>query len=99
MVLGGLGALLGRSRGGLGRSCGDLGSAFGAVNFLIDFLIDFGRQKGVQREAFREPKATKIGAETTPNLRRFSTAKKLVFKSLLEPSWADLGAFWRPSWL
>ena len=98
MVLGGLGALLGGSWGGLGRSCGDLGSAFGAVKFLIDFLIDFGRQKGAQRGAFREPKSTKIGPKTSPNFRRFSRAKKLLFKSLLEPSWADLGAFWRPSW-
>ena len=97
-VLGGLGALWGGSWGGLGRSCGDLGSAFGAVKFLIDFLIDFGRQKGAQREAFGEPKSSKIGAKTSPNLRRFSTPKKFVFKSLLEPSWADLGTFWVPSW-
>ena len=97
-VLGGLGALLGGSWGGLGWSCGDLKTTFGAVNFLIVFLIDFGRQKGAQREAFREPKSTKIGPKTSPNLRRFSKAKKLVFNSLLEPSWADLGTFWRPSW-
>ena len=56
MVLGGLGALLGRSWEGLGRSCGDLKATLGAVKFLIVFLIDFGRQKGAQREAFWEPK-------------------------------------------
>ena len=56
VVLGGLGALLGGSWGGLGRSCGDLEATFGAVQFLIVFLIDFGRPKGAQREAFWEPK-------------------------------------------
>ena len=55
-VLGGLGALLGGSWGGLGRSWGDLGATLRAVQFLIVFLIDFGRQKGGQREAFGEPK-------------------------------------------
>ena len=59
MVLGGLGALLGGSWGGLGRSCGDLKATLGAVKFLIVFLIDFGRQKGAQREAFWEPKRSK----------------------------------------
>ena len=39
-----------------------------------------------------------MAPKTNQNLRRFSRAKKLLFKSLLEPSWADLGAFWRPSW-
>ena len=47
---------------------------------------------------FGRPKSTKMEPKTSPNLRRFSRAKKLLFKSLLEPSWADLGAFWRPSW-
>ena len=98
MVLGGLGALLGGSWGGLGRSCGDLKATLGAVKFLIVFLIDFGRQKGAQRGAFWEPKSTKIGHKTGPNLRRFSRANKLLSKSVLEPSWADLGAFWTPSW-
>ena len=47
---------------------------------------------------FGRPKSTKIASKTSQNLRRFSRAKKLRFKSLLEPSWADLGAFWVPSW-
>ena len=62
-ILGGLGGLLGSSWvvlgwscGGLGRSCGDLKATLRAVQFLIVFLIDFGRQKGAQREAFGEPK-------------------------------------------
>ena len=55
-VLGGLGTLLGGSWGGLGRSCGDLKATLGAFKFLIVFLMDFGRQKGAQREAFGEPK-------------------------------------------
>ena len=56
VVLGGLGALLWGSWGGLGRSCGDLKPTLGAVNFLMILLIDFGRQKGAQSEAFWEPK-------------------------------------------
>ena len=56
VVLGGLGALLGGSWGGLGRSCGDLGATCRAVQFSNVVLIDFGRQKGAQREAFWEPK-------------------------------------------
>ena len=60
-VLGALRALLGGSWGGLGRSWvgrswGDFGATCGAVQFSIDLLIDFGRQKGAQREAFGEPK-------------------------------------------
>ena len=58
-LLGGLGGVLGRSWGvlgrswgGLGRSWGGLGATFSAVRFPIVFLIDFGRQKGAQREAF-----------------------------------------------
>ena len=55
---GGLGGVRGASWEGLGRSWGDLGATFGAVRFRIDFLIDFGREKGAQREAFGEPKWT-----------------------------------------
>ena len=33
----------------------------------------------------------KMAPKTNQNLRRFSKAKKLLFKSVLEPSWADLG--------
>ena len=55
-VLGGLGALLGASWGGLRRSWDDLGATLRALQFRIDFLIDFGRPKGSQREAFWDPK-------------------------------------------
>ena len=79
MVLGGLGALLGGSWGGLGRSCGDLGSAFGAVKFLIDFLIDFGRQKGAQREAFWHQNGAKIDAKTRSKLK----SEKVAFQNRL----------------
>ena len=55
-VLGLSGRVWGASWEGLGRSWGDLGVTFKAVRFRIDFLIDFERQKGAQREAFAEPK-------------------------------------------
>ena len=50
------------------------------------------------RGAFGRPKSTKIGPKTSQNLRRFSRSKKLLFKSVLGPSWAAPGAFWRPPW-
>ena len=50
------GGVRGASWEGLGRSWGDLGATFKAVQFRIDFLIDFERQKGAQRDAFWEPK-------------------------------------------
>jgi hypothetical protein len=49
-------------------------------------------------EGFGDQNRPKSDPKTGPNLRRFSSPKKLLFQSLLEPSWADLGAFWRPSW-
>ena len=62
--LGGSWELLGRSWGGLGRSWGDLAVTFRAVQFSIDFLTDFGRQTGAKREAFWEPKWSKIASKT-----------------------------------
>ena len=50
-----LGAILGR----LGAKWGGLGATFGALRFLIIFLSDLGSNKGVQREAFGEPKRSK----------------------------------------
>ena len=42
---------------------------------------------------FWDPKSTKLGPQTDPKLRRFSRPKKLLFKSFLGTSWADLGHF------
>ena len=58
-VLGLSGRVRGASWEGLERSWGDLGATFGAVRFRIDFLIDFERQNGAQREAFGETKWSK----------------------------------------
>ena len=93
---GGLWALLGRSWGGLRRSWDDLGATLRAVHFPIYFLIDFGREKGAQREAKGRPKSSKIGPKTSPNLRRFSKGKKSLFKTVLEASWVDLGTLGPP---
>ena len=95
--------LLGRSWGGswslLGRLGGDPKQHKNNTPKKTDFEPNMGPTVLVFWPPKEDPKSTKIGPETSQNLRRFSTAKKLVFKSLLEPSWADLGAFWRPSWL
>ena len=91
MVLGGLGALLGGSWGGLGRSRGDLGATFGAIQFSIIFLHDFGRQKGAKREAFWEPRWVK-------NRSKNGVENEDEKKTLLGASWVDLGSFWGSSW-
>ena len=51
---------LGASWGDLGAKLGGLGATFGALGFLMIFLSDFGSKKGTQREAFWEPKRSKI---------------------------------------
>ena len=88
-VLGLSGEVRGASWEGLGRSWGDLGATFRAAQFRIDFLIDFGRQKGAQREAFWEPKwyqnRTKIEVESEDEK-----------KTLLKASWIDFGTFCKP---
>ena len=99
---------LGASLGALGGVWGPLGRLLGhlrgdpnvtkitcpkKINFQTlkcRILLGNGVQLGT-------PKSTKIGPKTSQNLSRFSRAKKLLFKSLLEPSWADLEAFGRPS--
>ena len=93
-MLGPLGRLLGRLRG----DRGDQNETKITCQKKIDFQTPKRRILLQHGGRFGRPKSTKIGAKTNPNLRRFLTAKKLLFKSLLEPSWADLGAFWRPSW-
>ena len=64
VVLGGSWELLGRSWGGLGGSWGDLAVTFRAVQFSIHFFTDFGRPRGAKREAFWEPKWSKIHLES-----------------------------------
>ena len=51
-----LGAILGR----LGAKLGGLGATFGSLRFLIIFWNDLESKKGAQREAFWEPKRSKI---------------------------------------
>ena len=111
-VLGLLGCLLGRlgvSLGTLGGVLGPLGRLLGRlrgdqnvtkitcpkkVNFQTPKRrVDLRYGGGVGR-----PKSTKMGSKTSGNLRQFSRAKKVLSKRLLEPSWADLGAFWEASW-
>ena len=97
-VLGALGVLLGRLGGDPKHHNDNIRKK---VNFQtpkrrVD--LQHGGHPRNFLEGLGSPKSTKIGPKTSQNLRRFSRAKKLLFKSLLEPSWADLEAFWRPSW-
>ena len=47
---------------------------------------------------FGEPKSTKIDTQHESKFKTIFKSKKLLSQSLVEPSWPDLGAFWRPSW-
>ena len=47
---------------------------------------------------FEPQNRPKIATQTNQNRRRFSRAIKLLFESLLEPSWADLEPCWALSW-
>ena len=89
------------SWGGLGGTLGPLGptrmtpkqrakrSAISRPK-LARAPLDFGGP-------FWEPKSSKMGPKTSPNLRRFSRGPKSLLKTVLEASWVHLGAFWRPS--
>ena len=98
-------SLLGRSWGGLGASWAPLGPSWRRPNvtkITYPKKVNFKTPHGGHRPSFcpsqRRPKSTQIGPKTSQNLRQFSRAKQLLFKCLLETSWADLGAFWRASW-
>ena len=102
---GALGTLLGRLEGvlgALGRLLGRLRADQNVTQITGQNQTAFGSKRGGVSQVFwggfGSRKSTKIGPKTSQNLRRFSRSKKLRFKSLLEPSWADLGAFGRSSW-
>ena len=95
--LGASGVALGASWGALGGVLGPLGRLLGRLrgdqnvtkircpkkaNFQTPKRRVLLRYGG----GFGSPKSTKIGPKTSPKLRRFSRAQKIVFKSLLEPS-------------
>ena len=98
-------SLFGRSWGALGASWAPLGRLGGDQNMTtitwpkkVNFQTPQRRILLRYGGGFGRSKSTQIGAKTRQNLRRFSRAKKLLVKSVLEPSWADLGSFWVSSW-
>ena len=93
-----LGALLGGSWGLLGASWAVLEAIQNNKHITCQKRSPRGGVIRFILEGLGGPKSTKIGPKTSQNLRRFSRPKKLRFKTHLEPSWADLEAFWRPSW-
>ena len=86
----------GASWDGLGRSWGDLGATFGAVRFRIDFLIDFERQKGAQREAFGEPKWSQNRSQNDSKSKSIFKNEKTLFKTVLGAPWGHLDPIWGP---
>ena len=101
--------LLGRSWGDLGASWAPLGGLLGAFWADLKAFKTTFKMKSDNKSQFGENRISfggglggqnrpQMAPATSQKLRRFSRAKKLLFKSLLEPSWADLRAFWVPSW-
>ena len=103
---------MGRSWGGLGGSWGLLGASWaplvpswGVSKRLLNMILCKNAIQNPKWEHLTnfwlsqgQPKPSQNGTQTSQNSRRFPRAKKLLFKTVLEPSWADLGAFGRPSW-
>ena len=90
---------LGASRAALGGVLGRLGCLLGRLGGDAKQLKDDRPRKSEFQtllgghcasfwRSFWKPKSVKMASKTNQNLRRFSRAKKLLFKSLLEPSWA-----------
>ena len=81
--------------GPLGAILGPLGPLLGAPwvedQNLIDFGVDLGSQKWPQEGPKMDPKMVQ-------NRHRNLTRYKMLSKTLLEPSWVDLGSSWVPSW-
>ena len=85
-VLGLSGGVRGASWEGLGRSWGDLGATFQAVRFRIDFLIDFDRPKGANREALGEAKWSQNRSQNDPKSKPKIKSQKNRSKTVLDPS-------------
>ena len=77
--------------GALGASWGALGSIFFGDEILIVFWIDFGTEKGAQREAFWKPKWHQ-------NRSKNEFENEANKKTLLGASWVDFGSLWGASW-
>jgi hypothetical protein len=103
--LGGSWCLLGCSWGPLGALLGGLGASWASLR--PTWRRPKHHKDNMQKKSnFRTPQRRimsslgevlggqnrpKMAPKTSQNLRRISKAKKLLFKSVLEPSWADLG--------
>ena len=66
---------------------GALGPIFFGDEILFVFLIDFGTEKGAQREAFWEPKCDQNRSEN-------EVENEDGKKTFLGASWVDFGSFW-----
>ena len=104
-LLGASWSLLGRSWGGLRASWDPLGPSWRRSKTRQKQRAFLNPKKYPKKSCtqvflapFWAPKSTKNHPKTNQKFRRFSRAKKMLLKSLLELSWADLGAFWEPSW-
>ena len=97
-----LGSLLGASWSLLGASWALLGPSCKGSKKASILRALLGRKRGGGMAVFGHPfwhqNRSKTAPKTSQNPRRFSRAIKALFKSVLEPSWADLGPFWAPSW-
>ena len=86
-------APLGASWAPLGASWAPLGASWGDLKIQVRNWSDFGSPKGAKREPKGSQNGTKMEPKTDQNRRQISTSKKAVFKTVLGPSWGDLGSF------
>ena len=78
--------------GHLGPKLGDLGATFGALGFLMIFLVDFWSKKVSQREAFWEQKLNKNQSKFEMQIFRDANlqAKKSLLGVILVRFWVDV---------
>ena len=86
----------------LGVSGGRLGSVFGRLGRHGSLRVVFRARAVLRTPSFGESKGgqdgAKIAPKTDPNRRQKRSRKKMLLKTVLERSWADLGLFWVSSW-
>ena len=95
---GALGGILGPLGRLLGRLGGDPKQHKNNMQKKSNFQTPKKRTYHVFGVPFGGPKSTKIDTQNASNFKTIFKSQKIVFKSLLGPSWADLAPFWAPSW-
>ena len=100
-LLAALGLLLGRSWALWGGSWGALGRSWPLLGRSWNDMQKSSKnqcQKLMILAPKRVPKGSQNRIPNRPKSKTKIDVKKNLCKIVLEPSWSDLGSFWRPSW-